>query len=106
MVAMRDVIIRVCSPYRRRDREARQMLPTLEELQALPACRDPQGLNQAVEALARRMGVCRWVYVRDLSLNAAPAASLILGGYPEAWVQHYTARDYVRIDPVVSHCRA
>lgn len=81
------------------------MLRDLGALEALRACRSRQELSQAVDSLLGRIGVCRWLYVLDLPLGSQASSGLILGGYPDAWVSHYTSRGYLSIDPVVSHCR-
>ena len=81
------------------------MLPDLAALQALQTCRSPQELRQGVDAFLQPAGVRHWLYVLDLPPTSYAPTSLILGAYPDAWVRHYTARDYLRIDPVVSHCR-
>src|SRR5205809_404710 len=56
------------------------------------------------EALAK-LGFDKVVYtlITDHMQINRKAGHAIKGNYPEDWMQHYTARDYYKIDPVVKY---
>jgi DNA-binding CsgD family transcriptional regulator len=74
-------------------------------LQALKACSSPAALAEAIDQLTSRLGVRYWFYALDLPVLDDNRSQFMLGGYPSAWVEHYFANDYLRIDPVVAHCQ-
>lgn len=80
------------------------MLTEMRALQRLAECSSPEALTAAVDALGRPLGVNHWLYAIDLPLANAGRGQFTLGGYPPAWVARYLERDYLQLDPIVSHC--
>lgn len=84
------------------------MLPPLhapmEAFATLSRCTSSSELGQRVGELAAAYGVQYWLYAVDLPLVNDRREQFTLGGYPEGWVNHYLACDYLRIDPIVAHC--
>ncbi|MBD8526677.1 helix-turn-helix transcriptional regulator [Pseudomarimonas arenosa] len=77
----------------------------LASLQALLGCRNAAELGQVASRLLADLGVEHWVYAADRLDAQHGTQRQVLGDYPEAWVQHYLARDYLSCDPTVAHCR-
>ncbi len=82
----------------------RRTLIDLKALHALGACSSLDALKAAVENIVCQIGVDFWFYAVDLPLIRDQANQLRMGTYPEAWVTHYFQKDYIRIDPIISHC--
>lgn len=80
------------------------MHASLDAFRALVRCETPEALTQAVDAITAKFGVDHWFYGVDLPLVNDRHAHFHLGGYPEGWLAHYVAQDYLRIDPVIAHC--
>ena len=63
-----------------------------------------EALTARIERTVRLLGIDYWFYAVDLPLVNEHPDQLRLGTYPEEWVTHYFAMDYIGIDPVISHC--
>ncbi|MDD9920628.1 MAG: autoinducer binding domain-containing protein, partial [Alphaproteobacteria bacterium] len=60
---------------------------------------DLADLSSLFEKIIRNMGFGEWAYqVVNQKTESKP---LILGSYPESWVQHYVEQSYQKIDPVI-----
>lgn len=78
----------------------------LDQIECMLACRSTQALSGAIETLARKCGFDHWIYVLDVPHVESQQQPVMLGTYPADWVKHYFASDYLRVDPVISHCHA
>ncbi len=76
----------------------------LRALHTLSECASQEALSDAVDQIAKRMGIDYWFYAVDLPLVTDVPNQLRMGTYPDAWVRHYFDVDYIRIDPIISHC--
>lgn len=76
----------------------------LRALYALGECTSMDKLSDAVDRLVKRMGIDYWFYAVDLPLVTDAPTQVRMGTYPEAWVEHYFEMDYIRVDPIISHC--
>jgi DNA-binding CsgD family transcriptional regulator len=77
----------------------------LEHFEHLQACKSPELLASEIARSARALGFEHWMYALDLPVIDQHKRQFILGGYPDAWVSHYFADDYLRLDPVIAHCQ-
>ncbi|MCF7221330.1 LuxR family transcriptional regulator [Marilutibacter chinensis] len=80
------------------------MLPPLQAFAELQECPSADALSRAVDRLTAPLGVSHWLYALDLPLVDDRQRQFTLGGYPQPWVERYLEQDYLRIDPIVSHC--
>lgn len=83
---------------------AGRTLIELKTLRALGDCKSAEALTHAIEQIAHDLGIDYWFYAVDLPLVKDHPNQLRLGTYPDAWVKRYFEMDYIRIDPVISHC--
>ena len=80
------------------------MALSMHTLGGLAHAATPQALSTRIHRICARMGVDHWVYAINLPLLNDRHHQFTLGCYPEAWVDRYLERDYLKIDPVVAHC--
>ncbi|MFP4273816.1 MAG: helix-turn-helix transcriptional regulator [Paracoccaceae bacterium] len=71
--------------------------PILERLETATAL---DGLQDAIEALRDHFAVAHMVY----HWVASPGEQYGCGTYPADWMEHYLARSYLRVDPVIRGC--
>ena len=76
-------------------RAIRRVLQDL--LDELEVAHDEAGLTAAANRTARRLGFRWFAYLASTEPEAT-----IISSYPRAWVRHYQAEQFERIDPVVS----
>jgi len=74
------------------------------KLRALDACEDIEQLSDAITRLLAPLHIEYWYYAVDLPLVNEHPNQLHFGTYPDEWVKHYFEQDFIRIDPVISHC--
>jgi DNA-binding CsgD family transcriptional regulator len=83
---------------------AGRTLIDLKKLQALDECSSIAALTQAIDHITRPLGIDYWFYAIDLPVVKDHPNQLQIGTYPQNWVKHYFEMDYIRIDPIISHC--
>lgn len=81
-----------------------RMLIDIDRLRSLERAATLDALSAEVDATLRPLGVNYWFYAVDLPLVNEHPHQLRMGTYPEAWVSHYFERDYISIDPIITHC--
>jgi DNA-binding CsgD family transcriptional regulator len=81
------------------------MVP-LAELERLAGCKTVEQLTDIVERFMRASGFDYWIYALDLPVVDDHRRQYLLGGYPEEWVSHYFANNYLHVDPVIAHCQS
>lgn len=77
----------------------------LKSLRALADSSDTAALSTGIQDIVSRLGVDYWFYALDLPVVKDQPNELRIGTYPESWVRHYFEHNYIRIDPVISHCQ-
>jgi DNA-binding CsgD family transcriptional regulator len=82
------------------------MSALVERFEHLQTCKTPEVLASQIDQCTRALGFGHWMYALDLPVIDDRKRQFLLGGYPDAWVSHYFAEDYLRIDPVIAHCQA
>jgi DNA-binding CsgD family transcriptional regulator len=76
----------------------------IDDLRAFAEAPSIEALTAQIDRVVKSLGVDYWFYAVDLPLVNDHPNQLRLGTYPEAWVSHYFAMDYISIDPIISHC--
>jgi len=84
---------------------ASRMPLDLKTLRALLDAPDTDSLSAGIQRLVAPLGVDYWFYALDLPVVKDQPSELRIGNYPESWVRHYFENEYIRIDPVISHCQ-
>jgi LuxR family quorum-sensing system transcriptional regulator CciR len=84
--------------------EARQSMPRRQAtFDFLARCRSADSVHEIAELLFREMADCGIAYVACAShvdpLNPPPGAVAMVN-YPEDWLEHFSAREYARHDPI------
>lgn len=67
-----------------------------ELIDGLDVAQDEAALRSAADRAVKRLGFRWFAY-----LASAEPEAIIISSYPKAWIQHYRARQFERIDPVV-----
>ena len=83
---------------------AGRMLIDIARLRGFERAQSIEDLTSVVDAVLKPLGVDYWFYAVDLPLVNDHPHQVRMGTYPEAWVTHYFANDYISIDPIISHC--
>ncbi|MBX3712491.1 MAG: LuxR family transcriptional regulator [Lysobacter sp.] len=83
---------------------AGRTLIDISRMRAFERTSSMEALTGEVDAVLAPLGVTSWFYAVDLPLVNDHPHQLRMGTYPEAWVTHYFAQDYISIDPIISHC--
>lgn len=83
---------------------ASRTLIDIDRLRTFADAPSTEALTAMVDRALRPLGVDFWFYAVDLPLVNDHPNQLRMGTYPEAWVQHYFEVDYIRIDPIITHC--
>lgn len=84
---------------------ATRMPIDLKSLRALADSQDTDALSLRIQTIVTRLGVDYWFYALDLPVVMNQPSELRIGTYPDNWVQHYFEREYIQIDPIISHCQ-
>lgn len=62
-------------------------------------------LQSALQEIAWCMGFDHFLFGQQIGERAGEAPrQTVISGYPEAWRRRYVERNYVSVDPTVSHC--
>ncbi len=83
---------------------ASRMLIDVDSLRAFDDAPTIEILTADIDRVVTPLGVDYWFYAVDLPLVNDHPNQLRMGTYPDAWVKHYFAMDYISIDPIISHC--
>ncbi|MEQ1512313.1 MAG: LuxR family transcriptional regulator [Lysobacteraceae bacterium] len=83
---------------------ASRMRIDIDRLREFEDAPNTEVLAVEIDRVVKPLGVDYWFYAVDLPLVNDHPNQLRLGTYPEAWVTHYFAVDYISIDPIISHC--
>lgn len=57
------------------------------------------------ESLVAQLGFDTFVYALRIPSQLSESRLIVITTYPEDWIDHYFARDYSLIDPVMSYCK-
>ena len=83
---------------------ASRMRIDIDRLRAFEDAPSTDMLTEQIDHVVKPLGIDYWFYAVDLPLVNEDPNQLRMGTYPEAWVSHYFAVDYISIDPIISHC--
>ena len=81
------------------------MLADINDIEQLENCQTTGELEAAATSLAEALGFEYWAYGLDLPVFDDHRRQFLVGGYPDEWLEHYFAHDYLRADPVIAHCQ-
>ena len=70
---------------------------------ALERARSSDELLVEMQKFAHSLGFEKFAYLLAINTPAYRPQQYILNGYPPAWVERYTSRDYFKVDPIVRH---
>jgi creatinine amidohydrolase/Fe(II)-dependent formamide hydrolase-like protein len=71
----------------------------------LAATTTNKALKGAATELLRALGFTRWIYAADNPYGAMGFPATLANEFG-MWMIEYMTKGYVRVDPIVSHCRA
>jgi DNA-binding CsgD family transcriptional regulator len=70
----------------------------------LQTARDSSGLYAAANRISVELGFKHFFHGMRMAASLAETSDFSLNGYPQAWLNHYCANKYYRVDPLVDHC--
>lgn len=70
---------------------------------ALERACTPEELQAEMQKFAARMGFEFCAYALTINAPSFKPSHFIINGFPAAWREHYLARNYFTVDPVVQH---
>lgn len=75
-----------------------------EYISLLNTATDYDQIHQIVTAYCNASGFSHFIYGARIPTSLINPSYLILSGYPAEWRDHYTEKEYITIDPTVTHC--
>lgn len=80
------------------------MANVLNRFESLVRARNLDELYLLTREVARELGFEEFMHGMRVSVSLNEPAQFVLRGSQTAWQEHYQAKGYHRIDPVISHC--
>lgn len=73
-------------------------------MEELGKAKDYLQIQTTVNTFCNEFGFNHFIYGARIPTSMVNPSYIILSGYPPEWREHYIEKDYIRIDPTVSHC--
>lgn len=80
------------------------MTTALDQLESLLRAESLEQLYGSTRRIARELGFDEFMHGMRSSASLNEPAQFVLRGSQIAWQEHYQAKGYDRVDPVISHC--
>jgi len=76
----------------------------LKLLESLLNCGTVEELHVRTSAITKQLGFEHFLYGVRVNVSLTRPYHFIFSGYPKEWWEHYSASDYMNVDPAVRHC--
>ncbi len=76
----------------------------IDTISEISNCSDLDEVKSTLISIRENLGFKNIVYVIKLPDSFTRSSNLVVGDYSDEWLEKYTTKDYVNIDPVLKHC--